>query len=187
MRSRPVFVAVPLSLILAGQAHAPVVYFARMADGVKIGTTVNLSLRMQDLYVPLRNVLAVVPGGKETEDAYHDLFEEYRIRDPGRKELFRMSGRLEQFLHSQTKGVWDEPAEGLPVLLRGKDMPPTDLVSLREYADLRKASWAALHARRHRWRARGWPAAVGYDQAHKGAELYRIEDLDAFCEMGVLE
>lgn len=92
-------VVVPLSRLLAGQRHAPVVYFALMGDGnVKLGTSGNLAVRMRSLYVPLEDVLAVVPGGKETEDSFHKRFEKYRVRGGTRRELFRLEGHLGRFL-----------------------------------------------------------------------------------------
>jgi len=90
---------IPLSRILTGQRHTPVVYFARIGSNVKIGTTVNLRTRMRNLYVPLENVLAVVPGGKDEEDAYHERFEASRIHDDPRRELFRIDPQLRDFLH----------------------------------------------------------------------------------------
>lgn len=92
------FGTVELSRILAGKPHAPVVYFARMGEYVKIGTSTNLKARMQGLYIPLTDVLAVVPGGKEVEDAYHKRFAANQVTDDFRKELFRLDWRLRFFL-----------------------------------------------------------------------------------------
>lgn len=77
--SRASVEGVPLALILAGKSHPPVVYFVRVADGIKIGSTSNLMARMRALHAPLRNVLAVVPGGRKAEDAYHEQFAAYRV------------------------------------------------------------------------------------------------------------
>jgi hypothetical protein len=89
---------IQLSRMLMGRHHAPVVYFARIGSNVKIGTTENLKQRMDSLYVPLENVLAVVPGGKEEEDAYHERFEACRVHAGSRRELFRIEGHLKDFL-----------------------------------------------------------------------------------------
>ena len=84
--------------LLAGQRHAPVVYFARMGDNVKIGTSTNLKGRMRGFYLTLDDVLAIVPGGEDVEDAYHERFAESRIQDDDRRELFRLDARLSAFL-----------------------------------------------------------------------------------------
>ena len=66
--------------------------------------------------------------------------------------------------------------------------PAEPLASLREYSVLRELSWDALHARRNRWRDRGWPDVAVYDSANKGAELYSIRELDEYLrEQGVLK
>jgi hypothetical protein len=79
---------VPLARIMAGLEHPPVVYFARIAGGVKIGTSTNLAARMKSIYVPWRHVLLVVPGDREVEDAYHELFAPYQIKDGVGREIF---------------------------------------------------------------------------------------------------
>ena len=90
MTKRVSFGVVELSRILAGQPHTPVVYFARMGEYVKIGTSTNLRKRMSSLYIPMEDVLAVVPGGKEVEDAYHERFAASWVKDDSRKEHFRL-------------------------------------------------------------------------------------------------
>ena len=57
---------IELGRILAGENHAPVVYFARIADKVKIGTTTNLKQRMRSFYLDLSDVLVVVPGDQKS-------------------------------------------------------------------------------------------------------------------------
>lgn len=85
--------AIALALILTGQKHPPVVYFARMTGGVKIGWTTNLARRMSALYVRMDDVLAVVPGGPDVEDYFHQRFAKYRV--PGtQRELFDIEPRL---------------------------------------------------------------------------------------------
>lgn len=122
VRSRPIFTVVPLARILAGQRHVPVVYFAHMGfiqkcEVVKIGTTKNLQARMRELYVPLGNVLAVVPGDREIEDGYHRLFAEYQVNHRMR-EMFRLAGRLERFLSSQAEGACDDLPPCVPTLMQ---------------------------------------------------------------------
>jgi hypothetical protein len=107
--------SVELGCILAGENHAPVVYFARMADKVKIGTTTNLKQRVRSFYLDLSDVLVVVPGGKDVEAAYHKRFASSRVDEDGRQELFHIDHRLAFFL-----GLWRHSARsakrpGLPL------------------------------------------------------------------------
>jgi len=89
---------VELGRIIAGQGHAPVVYFARIgAEHVKIGTTTNLAARMQTFYLGLRDVLLIVPGGHVVESGYHSRFRALGVGG-SRRELFRFAGDLEVFL-----------------------------------------------------------------------------------------
>jgi hypothetical protein len=81
---------IELRRILAGETHAPVVYFARMGDKVKIGTTTNLKQRMSSFYKDLSDVLVVVPGGKDVEAAYHKRFASSRVDEDGRRGLFNI-------------------------------------------------------------------------------------------------
>jgi hypothetical protein len=107
---------IELGRILAGETHAPVVYFARIGDRVKIGTTTNLKRRIRSSYLDMSDVLVVVPGGKDVEAAYHKRFGSSRVADEdGRQELFRIDHRLTFFL-----GLWRDsprPAKrpGLPL------------------------------------------------------------------------
>ena len=105
---------IELSRILAGQQHAPVVYFARMGDNVKIGTTTNLKARMRVFYLSLDDVLAVVPGGEEMEAAYHQRFAASRIEDDGRLELFHLDYRLSYFLGLWRRSPKNDRRLGLP-------------------------------------------------------------------------
>jgi hypothetical protein len=84
--------------LLAAKSHDPVVYFVRVGRHVKIGTSTNLRGRMQSLYLGLDDVLAVVPGGKDLEGAYHRHFAASRIERDGRVELFGLNLRLRCFL-----------------------------------------------------------------------------------------
>lgn len=93
---------VPLGAILAGQAHAPVVYFAQVSGGVKIGWTENLARRMQELYIPVAGVLAVVPGGRDVEDAFHERFAAWQVND-GRREVFNIEHLLAPALRTPAR------------------------------------------------------------------------------------
>jgi hypothetical protein len=99
--------------ILAGQRHAPVVYFARVGSHVKIGTTTNLTVRMRSFYLGLDDVLAVVPGDKHVEDLYHHRFGRSQV--PGeRPELFRRDLWLRLYL-ARCRCSWAEFAGALGI------------------------------------------------------------------------
>ena len=116
-RKRADFGVIELSRILAGQPHAPVVYFARMGENVKIGTSTNLKARMKSFYIPLEDVLAVVPGGKEVEDAYHKRFEASQVTSDFRRELFRLDWRLRFFLGLDRTTTEGAETLNLPLIL----------------------------------------------------------------------
>lgn len=56
----------------------PVVYYARFADRIKIGTSVSLRSRLA--VVPHDELLATERGGRELEQLRHRQFAEWRIR-----------------------------------------------------------------------------------------------------------
>lgn len=103
-RQRTEDATVDLARILSGKSHAPVVYFVRMGENVKIGTSTNLKARMNSFYASVEDVLAVVPGGKDVEDSYHDRFRSSQVMGDGRKELFRLDENLRSFLGIREPG-----------------------------------------------------------------------------------
>lgn len=85
------------SIIRAGEQHrldGSVVYYVRLGDHVKIGTTVNLTLRLRALYLDhdASLLLAVEPGGFELEQIRHEQFDAERVH--ANRELFNPSPRL---------------------------------------------------------------------------------------------
>lgn len=58
--------------------HAPIVYYMRRADQVKIGTTTCLANRLSDIQP--QGVLALEPGGRAEEQARHERFASLRLR-----------------------------------------------------------------------------------------------------------
>lgn len=75
----------------------PVVYFIRVGDRVKIGTTIGLRGRLESIRTMTADepeVLLVVPGGHAEERQLHALFIAERVRG----EWFRPSERLMQFI-----------------------------------------------------------------------------------------
>lgn len=71
-----------------------VVYYVRVADHIKIGTTRNIAQRMKDLYLDhMPNaLLATELGGADLESARHREFSEDRVY--ANRELFHPSPRL---------------------------------------------------------------------------------------------
>lgn len=74
----------------AAKFAGSVVYYVRMGEFIKIGTTVNMPRRMLELYVAESDVLATEPGGPELEVQRHREFAEERHH----RELFECSDRL---------------------------------------------------------------------------------------------
>lgn len=72
----------------------PVVYYVRLGDHIKIGTTSNLTARLNSLYVDHDPdlLLAVEPGGRDLESQRHSEFAAERVY--ANRELFNPSPRL---------------------------------------------------------------------------------------------
>lgn len=86
--------------IVAARENA-VVYYAEVGGGnIKIGTTVNLKMRQERLYM---NVLVTEPGSYDVEHQRHEQFAEERIRG----ELFRPSDRLMRHIKKLSGGAED--------------------------------------------------------------------------------
>ena len=84
------------SRVPAGR-HAPVVYFLRNGDRVKIGTSTNLRGRISTLSLRPQDLALAVEGDQSTERAFHDRFREQRV---GFTEWFRLGGDLARWLRS---------------------------------------------------------------------------------------
>lgn len=98
--------------LLACEQHEPVVYFVRVGKNVKIGTSRKLRQRMQEIYAGPEAILAVVPGDRYVETAFHDRFQMSRIKVDGRSELFRLDVPLRLFL-SRRRCRWTEVVAGV--------------------------------------------------------------------------
>lgn len=59
-----------------GRAHRPIVYYMRMSELVKIGTTTNIHVRLK--VVGAQGVMAVEPGGRRLEAERHEQFAHLR-------------------------------------------------------------------------------------------------------------
>lgn len=82
----------PLRSVPAG--GDPVVYYVRLGDHVKIGTTTNLPARLSSLYIDHdpSALLATEPGGRPIEAERHYQFAAERVYH--NRELFNPSPRL---------------------------------------------------------------------------------------------
>lgn len=93
--------------LAAGGKHEPIVYFGRLGKHVKIGTTTNLRTRMGTFYWGVEDVLAIVPGNRKLEVAYHERFRDSQIKEDGRSELFFLTWQLRIFLSRRRVDFWD--------------------------------------------------------------------------------
>lgn len=78
--------------------HAPLVYFIRNGNRMKIGTTTELKRRIRTLALREANVALLVNGDQRRERAYHKQFTEHRI---GNTEWFAYEGTLADYVHEQ--------------------------------------------------------------------------------------
>jgi hypothetical protein len=76
----------------AGRQHAPLVYYIRFGDRIKIGTTIDMKHRMASL--PHDEILAVEPGSYWVENRRHRQFAKHRITG----EWFSMAPELMSYI-----------------------------------------------------------------------------------------
>lgn len=69
-----------------------VVYYIRIGDHVKIGTSINVSDRLRSFYLDESALLATEPGGYDLEKQRHREFADERVST--NRELFNPSRRL---------------------------------------------------------------------------------------------
>jgi hypothetical protein len=82
--------------------HAPLVYFIRNGNRMKIGTTTELKRRIRTLALRAENVTLLIDGDQRRERAYHKQFAEHRI---GNTEWFAYEGTLTDYVHGQTDRI----------------------------------------------------------------------------------
>jgi hypothetical protein len=78
--------------------HAPLVYFIRNGNRMKIGTTTDLKRRIRTLALREENVALLVNGDQRVERSYHKQFADLRV---GRTEWFAYEGTLADYVHTQ--------------------------------------------------------------------------------------
>ena len=164
MTGEPYPGGVELSRILAGKKHAPVVYFARIGDYVKIGTTTNLAGRMRTFYLSLEDVLVVIPGGADVEAAYHKRFSGSRHPAEDRRELFHIDGQLSLFLEALRSSS-----------VQAGQGPETPLMVTLRKACAQEILKCSLDAARKAAQRAGFPEVSGWDGP---AALYFSADLE---------
>lgn len=79
--------------------HAPLVYFIRNGNRIKIGTTTELKRRIRTLALRPENVALLVDGDRRLEREYHKQFADLRV---GRTEWFAYEAALADYVHAQT-------------------------------------------------------------------------------------
>lgn len=79
-----------------------VVYFIRFRDAVKVGTTGDLSARMNDL--PWEEIIGLAPGGIHVEVKHHRNLRPYRIYG----EWFELTDEVVEYIHqvNETNAQW---------------------------------------------------------------------------------
>jgi hypothetical protein len=85
--------------------HAPLVYFIRNGNRLKIGTTVELKRRIRTLALRAENVALLVDGDQRREREYHQQFAEHRI---GNTEWFAYEGSLADYVRAEAGRISQE-------------------------------------------------------------------------------
>jgi hypothetical protein len=80
--------------------HAPVVYFIRNGNRIKIGTTTDLYQRVRRLALRTDHVALILPGSRDTERSLHRRFAALRV---GNTEWFRDQAPLSDFITTQNE------------------------------------------------------------------------------------
>jgi hypothetical protein len=101
--------------LLQSGKHAPVVYFVRIGQCVKIGTTTNLRQRVRGFYLGVEDILAIESGDRGLETAYHQRFRNSRVTDDYRDELFRLDEEISVHVKLLRRHLWQtrKPDDGL--------------------------------------------------------------------------
>ena len=88
--------------------HAPLVYFIRNGNRLKIGTTTELKRRIRTLALRAENVVLLMDGGQPLERNLHKQFADLRI---GNTEWFAYDGALIDFIADQNRLARKEEAK----------------------------------------------------------------------------
>lgn len=82
--------------------HAPLVYFMRNGNRMKIGTTTELKRRIRTLALRPTNVALLVAGDQRRERQFHKQFAEHRI---GGTEWFAYEGSLADYVQAEAHRI----------------------------------------------------------------------------------
>lgn len=89
----------PVTWQLPARKHAPLVYFIRNGNRVKIGTSTEVKRRIRTLALRAENVVLLLDGGKPLERDLHQQFSDLRI---GNTEWFAYDGALVDYVRTET-------------------------------------------------------------------------------------
>lgn len=93
---------------IPARPHESVVYFLRNGPRVKIGFTTNLWVRLATLCLRPTNVMLLLEGGQDLEDALHERFAAHRQE---RTEWFELVPELREYINAmRMKGELSEVA-----------------------------------------------------------------------------
>lgn len=87
---------------IPARKHAPLIYFLRNGNRIKIGTTTDLKRRIRNLALRPEHVVLLEPGGRDKEREFHNRFAKYR---DGNTEWFRHTGDLGAYLRERVAAV----------------------------------------------------------------------------------
>lgn len=88
--------------------HAPLVYFIRNGNRLKIGTSTDLKRRIRTLALRAENVVLLLDGGKPLERDLHKQFADLRI---GNTEWFAYEAPLTDYIAEQNRRARKEQAK----------------------------------------------------------------------------
>ncbi len=94
--------APPIRWTIPAGKHAPLVYFIRNGNRMKIGTTTELKRRIRTLALRPENVALLVDGDHHREREHHKQFAEHRI---GTTEWFAYEGSLANYVNEQANRI----------------------------------------------------------------------------------
>lgn len=93
---------------IPARKHAPLVYFIRNGNRVKIGTSTEVKRRIRTLALRAENVVLLLNGGQALERSLHKQFADLRI---GNTEWFAYDGALIDFIADQNRLARKEQAK----------------------------------------------------------------------------
>lgn len=137
--------------LLARRRHAPVVYFLRNGNRVKIGTTQGLRNRISSLSLRVEDLLRVEHGGPEHERSLHERFAAHQV---GNTEWFSLRGEIADHV-AKRETIQDRVRNALTYYgeMRRRDLEVLIGISERQALDaLRALRPATERTNRDTWR-----------------------------------